>query len=96
MGIATRLGTENVLSFNMLEITDYGRPMKPFFIEQTFGLEQTNWADKFWGTWGIFGQTISTASNHYDRINQSKPKNPENHNLHRSGFVNLGLNFLAT
>ena len=33
MGIATRLGTENVLSFNMLEITDYGRPMKPFFIE---------------------------------------------------------------
>ena len=21
---------------------------------------QTNWADKFWGIWGIFGQTIST------------------------------------
>ena len=33
MGIATRLGTENVLSFNMLDITDYGRPIKPFFIE---------------------------------------------------------------
>ena len=25
-----------------------------------FGLGQTNWADKFWGIWGIFGQTIST------------------------------------
>jgi hypothetical protein len=22
---------------------------------QTFGLGQTNWADKFWGIWGIFG-----------------------------------------
>ena len=33
MGIAIGLGTENVLSFNMLEITDYGSPMKPFFIE---------------------------------------------------------------
>jgi hypothetical protein len=41
--------------------TDYGRPMKPFFIEiPTFGLGQTNWADKFWGIWGIFGQFIST------------------------------------
>ena len=27
---------------------------------RTFGLGQTNWADKFWGIWGIFGQTIST------------------------------------
>jgi hypothetical protein len=25
-----------------------------------FGLGQTNWADKFWGVWGISGQTIST------------------------------------
>jgi hypothetical protein len=38
---------------------------------QTFGLGQTNWADKFWGIWGIFGQTISPLSmfsiliNHY-------------------------------
>ena len=22
---------------------------------RTFGLGQTNWADKFWGIWGIFG-----------------------------------------
>ena len=37
--------------------TDYGRPMKPFFIEfQNFWA----WADKFWGIWGIFGQTISS------------------------------------
>jgi hypothetical protein len=27
---------------------------------RTFGLGQTNWADKFWGIWGIIGQTIST------------------------------------
>jgi hypothetical protein len=29
--------------------------MKPFFIEI-----QTNWSDKFWGIWGIFGLCIST------------------------------------
>ena len=36
--------------------------MKPFFSSkfQTFGLGQTNWADKVWGIWGIFGRTIST------------------------------------
>ena len=27
---------------------------------QTFGLRQTNWTDKFWCIWGIFGRTIST------------------------------------
>jgi hypothetical protein len=27
---------------------------------RTFELGQTNWADKFWGIWGIFRQTIST------------------------------------
>ena len=27
---------------------------------RTFGLGQTNWADKFWGVWGIFSQTNST------------------------------------
>ena len=27
-------------------------------ISQSFGLGQTSWADKFWGIWGIFGQTI--------------------------------------
>ena len=26
---------------------------------RSFGLGQTNWADKFWGMWGIFGRTIS-------------------------------------
>ena len=25
-----------------------------------FGLGQTNWADKFWGIWGIFSQSITT------------------------------------
>jgi hypothetical protein len=36
--------------------------MKSFFSlkSRTFGLGQTNWADKVWGIWGIFGQTIST------------------------------------
>ena len=38
-------------------IRDYGRPIKPFFIEM-----QNFWAsaDKFWDIWGIFCQTIST------------------------------------
>ena len=27
---------------------------------RTFGLEQTNWADKFWGIWGLLGGTINT------------------------------------
>ena len=40
--------------------TDYGCPMKPFFIEiPNFGLGQTIWTDKFWGIWGIFGRFIS-------------------------------------
>ena len=41
--------------------TDYGSPMKPFFLlkSQTFGIRQTNWADKLWGIWDIFGRTIS-------------------------------------
>ena len=32
-------------------------PNEAFFLfkSQTFGLEQTNWADKFGGIWGIFG-----------------------------------------
>ena len=45
----------------MAVITNYGYPMKPFFIEiQNFWAWQSNWADKFWGIWGIFDQTIST------------------------------------
>jgi hypothetical protein len=31
----------------------------------SFGLGQTNWADEFWGIWGIFGQTIST---HFGKV----------------------------
>jgi hypothetical protein len=27
---------------------------------RTFGLGQTNWADKFWGIWDIFSQSTST------------------------------------
>ena len=41
--------------------TDYGHPERAFFRKpQTFGLGQTNWAEKYWGIWGIFGQFIST------------------------------------
>ena len=41
--------------------TDYGRPMKLFSLKSSsFGLWQTNWANKFWGIWGIFDRTIST------------------------------------
>ena len=35
--------------------TDYGRPMKPFFIEIP-----NFWADRFCGIWGIFGRIICT------------------------------------
>jgi len=35
--------------------------MKPFSLKsRTFGRGQTNWADKFWGIWGIFGRNMST------------------------------------
>ena len=45
----------------IITFTDYGRPMKPFSLKfRTFRLGQTDWADKFWGIWVIFGQTIST------------------------------------
>ena len=36
---------------------DYGRPMKPFFIEIP---NFCAWADTFWAIWGIFGRFIST------------------------------------
>ena len=35
--------------------TDYGLPMKPFFIEIP-----NFWADRFCGIWGIFGRIICT------------------------------------
>ena len=39
--------------------TDYRHQKRAFFFKTiTFG--QTNWAEFFWGIWGIFGQTIST------------------------------------
>jgi hypothetical protein len=40
-----------------LVATDYGHLERPFFQKsQTFGLGLTNWAEKFWGIWGIFGR----------------------------------------
>jgi hypothetical protein len=37
-------------------------PNEAFFPlkSRIFGLGQTNWADKLWGIWGMFGPTIST------------------------------------
>ena len=44
-----------------LTLMDYGRPIKPFSLKlQTFGFGQTDWADKVWGIWGIFGRFIIT------------------------------------
>ena len=44
----------------MARTTDYGRPISFFSLKsRCFGLGQTYWADKFWGIWGIFCQTIS-------------------------------------
>jgi hypothetical protein len=43
----------------MSKTTDYGRPMKPFFIEISNFWAWAE-ADNFWGIWGIFGQFIST------------------------------------
>ena len=41
----------------VITTTDYGRPVKPFFIKsRTFG----HWTYKFLDIWGIFGQTVST------------------------------------
>ena len=48
-----------------LHVTQHGlrTPNEAFLSSsksQTFRLGQTNWADKFWGIFGIFSQTIST------------------------------------
>ena len=45
------------LSFLNAVTMDYGRQVKPFFSEIS---NFWAWADKFWGIWGIFSQTIST------------------------------------
>ena len=53
--------TVSVGNFNNF---DHGlrMPNKAFWAlkSRTFGLGLTYWAVKFWGIWGIFGQTIST------------------------------------
>ena len=44
-----------------LKVMDYGHPARVFFRKsQTFGMEQTNWAENFGSIWGIFGRFIST------------------------------------
>ena len=44
-------GTDKVRCCFIYLVTDYGCPMKPFFIEiPNFWA----WADKFWGIWGVF------------------------------------------
>ena len=53
------LYTRFVLGPLLSRSTDYGRPMKCFFIK-TLRVGQTIWADKFWGIWVIFGHFIST------------------------------------
>ena len=40
-------------------------------IFQTFGLGHTNWAGKFWCTWGIFGKAISPIW-HYESLVHGK------------------------
>ena len=76
---------------------DYGRPMKPFFIEIP---NFWTWANQFWGIRGILGQTIST---HFSTvsplsmfsINQSlflqktKPLYP-----HHQIYLGLGFEFV--
>ena len=54
---------ESIQDSNFSIGMDYGRPMKPFSLKsQTFGLGQTNWANKFWGIWGIVGQIFGMFS----------------------------------
>ena len=85
---------------NCVEIvcfTDYGRPIKPFFIE-TFGLGLTIWADKYWGIWRIFGQFIST---HFGTvsplsmlsINQPLFLQKKTKPLYPNIYLGLGLGF---
>ena len=70
MGIATRLGTENVLSFNMLDITDYGRPIKPFFIE-LLGVGKQIGQINF-GAFGVISNEIS-VSTHLGTVSRCFP-----------------------
>jgi hypothetical protein len=49
-------------SIGILQVMGYGHRMKLFSLKSRFFvLGQTNWADKFWGIWGIFDQTISAV-----------------------------------
>ena len=62
--------------------------MKPFFIEiQNF----LAWADKFWGIWGIFSQTITT---HFSTVSPlSMFSNIQPLFLQKTTNINLGLGF---
>jgi hypothetical protein len=72
----------------VFDVTDYGRTMKPFFIEI-----KTIWADKFWGIWGIFGRFISTHCPCFPLINHYLKKklslNMEIPNI----YLELGFEF---
>ena len=58
MWVQKKYTRKGVINYN----TDYERPNEAFFSlkSRTFGLGQTNWGNKFWGIWDIFGRTIST------------------------------------
>ena len=50
---------------HFLDDTDHGHSERAFLKKsQTFGLEQTNRAEIFWGIWCIIGQTISESLAH--------------------------------
>ena len=51
----------SVISLLLTHMHGLRTPRESFFQKfEAFGLGQTNWAEIFWGIWGIFGQTIST------------------------------------
>ena len=51
----------SVISLLLTHMHGLRTPRESFFQKfEAFGLGQTNWAEIFWGIWGIFGKTIST------------------------------------
>ena len=72
----------------VFDVTDYGRTMKPFFIEI-----KTIWADKFWGIWGIFGRFISTHCPCFPLINHYLKKKLNLYFQIPNTYLGLGFEF---
>ena len=73
--LLNKMTQKNELIKKTLVATDYGHPERAFFLKkkQTFGLGQTNWAEKFWGICGTHFWPILVLWGSYSMFSINQP-----------------------